>query len=414
MEKNYTRVKLGCYALNVSMSVVCTMSPLLFLTFHSLYGISYSLLGLLVLINFVTQLGVDLIFSFFSHKFNIPRVVKFAPVLTSIGFAVYALVPFFFPSIAYVGLVIGTLLFSAACGLCEVLVSPIIAAMPADDPDREMSKLHSIYAWGVVGVVLVATAYLLLFGEKNWEFLPLVFVLIPFASSFFFSGAEIPEMQTPSKTSGALKFVKNPRVWLCVLAIFLGGAAENIMSQWSSSYIEQALGLEKVWGDIFGVAIFALTLGLGRTLYAKFGKNISTILLLGAIGATACYLVAALSDVAVVGLLACAFTGFCTSMLWPGNLVVASDRFPEGGVMIYALMAAGGDLGSSVGPQMVGLITDAAIKNEGLLSLAARLGLAPEQLGMKLGLLIGAIFPFVAIFVFISFVLVERKKKAGR
>ena len=81
----YDRVKLACYATNVSMSIVGNLSPLLFITFHSLYGISYSLLGLLVLINFCTQLTVDLILSFFSHKFNIPRIVKFTPVLTVIG-----------------------------------------------------------------------------------------------------------------------------------------------------------------------------------------------------------------------------------------------------------------------------------------------------------------------------------------
>ena len=75
--KEYARVKSGCYATNITMAVVCNLPPVLFITFHSLYGVSYSLLGLLVLINFVTQLTVDLIFSFFSHKINIPKVVKF-------------------------------------------------------------------------------------------------------------------------------------------------------------------------------------------------------------------------------------------------------------------------------------------------------------------------------------------------
>ena len=63
--QNFKRVKLACYTTNISMAVVANLSPILFLTFRSLYGISYSLLGLLVLINFVTQLTVDLIFSFF-------------------------------------------------------------------------------------------------------------------------------------------------------------------------------------------------------------------------------------------------------------------------------------------------------------------------------------------------------------
>ena len=106
------RLKYACYSANVTMSVVCNLSPVLFLVFRSLYGISYSLLGLLVLINFCTQLVVDLIFSFFSHKFNIAKTVKSIPVIAVAGFLVYAIWPFFFPEQVYLGLVIGTVIFS--------------------------------------------------------------------------------------------------------------------------------------------------------------------------------------------------------------------------------------------------------------------------------------------------------------
>jgi len=66
--------------------------------------------------------------------------------------------------------------------------------------------------------------------------------------------------------------------------------------------------------------------------------------------------------------------------------VVSTGRFPTGGVFIYALMAAGGDLGASVGPQLMGTITD--------LTLAAG---GTEQLGMKIGLLVGSLFPLIAL-----------------
>jgi MFS family permease len=172
------------------------------------------------------------------------------------------------------------------------------------------------------------------------------------------------------------------------------------MAQWSSGYLEQAAGIPKVWGDLFGVALFAVMLGLGRSLYAKIGKNIGKVLTFGAIGATLCYFTAAISNHSFIGLFACAFTGFCVSMLWPGNLIVASAKFPEGGVFIYAMMAAGGDLGASVGPQLVGIITDAVIANPAAAALAADLALAPEQLGMKLGMLCGMLFPLVGIFIY--------------
>jgi fucose permease len=394
------RLKYACYSANVTMSAVGNLSPVLFLTFRSLYGISYSLLGLLVLINFVTQLIVDLIFSFFSHKFHIAKTVKSIPLIAVFGFLVYALFPFFFPDHVYVGLVIGTVIFSAASGLAEVLISPVIAAIPADDPDKEMSKLHSIYAWGVVFVIVVSTVFLLLAGGEYWQILALLFMLIPLLSAFLFFGSEIPAMETPKQTAGALKLLRNKGVWLSVFAIFLGGAAECTMAQWSSGYLEQAAGIPKVWGDLFGVALFAVMLGLGRSLYAKIGKNIGKVLTFGAIGATLCYFTAAISNHSFIGLFACAFTGFCVSMLWPGNLIVASAKFPEGGVFIYAMMAAGGDLGASVGPQLVGIITDAVIANPAAAALAADLALAPEQLGMKLGMLCGMLFPLVGIFIY--------------
>ena len=407
---NYKTLKAACYTANISMSVIANISPLLFLTFRSVFGISYSLLGLLVLINFCSQLCIDLIFSFFSHKFNIPLTVKIIPFICITGMLIYAIYPVLFPSTAYLGLVLGTIVFSISGGLGEVLISPVIAAIPADDPDREMSKLHSIYAWGVVGVVIYSTIFLLLFGTQNWYLLVLSFILVPLCSLILFQKASIPALETPEKISGALSMLKNKGLWICVLAIFCGGASECTMAQWCSGYIERSIGIDKVWGDIFGVALFSVMLGLGRTMYAKIGKNIHRVLLLGSIGAALCYLVASVAMIPVVGLLACALTGLCTSMLWPGSLIAATERNPGSGVFLFAMMAAGGDLGASIGPQMVGLVTDNAMKHPIIIAFADKLSVAPDQLSMRLGMLIGMIFPIMAIFIFVK--LIQDKKKA--
>ncbi len=408
---SFKRLKYACYSANVTMSAVANLSPLLFLTFREQYGISYSLLGTLVVVNYSTQLLIDLIFSFFSHKFNMALTVKIIPWISVSGLCIFAAAPLLFRDAVYLGLVIGTVISSVSAGLAEVLISPVIAAIPAENPDREMSKLHSVYAWGTVGVVILATLFLLAFGQERWQLLPLIFALIPFLSGILFIISDIPALETPEKTSGALNFLKNRGVWLCVAAIFFGGAAECTMAQWSSGYIEGALGLPKVWGDIFGVALFAAALGTGRTLYTKFGRNAPRVLLLGGAGAVICYIVAALSPFAVVGLLACALTGFCVSMLWPGSLIVASDRFPSGGVLIYALMAAGGDLGASIAPQLVGIAADVSMKLPSLVALAQRLGITPDALGMKVGMLIGTLFPIAAVLVYLVLVKTADKYK---
>lgn len=400
MQPSDKRLKLACYTCNVTMSVVGNLSALLFITFHTLYGISYTKLGLLVLINFVTQLAIDLIFSFFSHRFNIPKTVKAMPLLSILGLGLYACSPFLFGESVYMGLVLGTVIFGCASGLNEVLASPIIAAIPAQDPDREMSKLHSVYAWGVVAVVVFSTLFLLIFHIESWQWLTLLLSVIPLASFLLFLGAPIPEINPPQKSENPPVSFKKSGLWLCVLAIFLGGAAECTMAQWSSGYLERALGIDKVWGDILGVAMFGAMLGLGRSLYARRGKHIGHVLFLGTIGASLCYLTAALSGIAALGLFACALTGLCVSMMWPGSLIVAAERFPQGGVFVYAIMAAGGDLGASVGPALVGAVTDLVMVNPTALSLAEKWSLSPDSLGMKAGLLLGALFPLAAIFVY--------------
>ena len=76
-------------------------------------------------------------------------------------------------------------------------------------------------------------------------------------------------MDMPEKVSSVLTLFRSPRLWLCIFVIFCGGAAEVTMAQWSSGYLEQAMAIPKVWGDIFGAALFALLLrkkASGRTL----------------------------------------------------------------------------------------------------------------------------------------------------
>ena len=216
-------------------------------------------------------------------------------------------------------------------------------------------------------------------------------------------------METPQKVSGVIRFFKRPVLWLCIAAIFLGGAAECTMAQWCSGYIEQALGIKKIWGDIFGTALFGLTLAIGRSLYAKIGKNIGKWLLFGAIGASICYAAAAISSISFIGLIACALTGFFVAMMWPGSLVVAERYIPDGGVFIFAMMASGGDLGASIGPQLVGLVTDFIIANPAARGIADSFGITSEQLGMKFGMIIGALFPLVAIAVYAKICCMNKK-----
>ena len=394
---DYRKTRRACYINNIAMASAFSLPPMLFVTFHETYGISFTLLGTLVLINFCTQLSIDLVFTFFSKYFNIRKTVRTMPLLTSLGLFLYALIPHFFPEHAFLGLSIGTVVFSVAAGLTEVLISPVIAALPSEHPERDMSFLHSLYGWGVVTVVLVSSAYFVLFGTENWMYLAIFWALLPLFASFLFFVSPIPEVDVSSPPTGGTK-QRGKGLLLCVLCIFLGSCAENAMTNWISGYLESALSIPKTAGDVFGMALFAALLAVTRSLYAKFSPDISRTMLFSMCGATVCYFLAGTVSNVVIAFLACILTGCCSAMLWPGTLILMEEKIPNPGIAAYALMAAGGDFGASVAPQLLGWLVDRVGASSLAVTLGEKLSLSPEQLGMKFGMLTASVYPLLGTF----------------
>lgn len=399
---NFKRTRLACYTAYFTMSSIFSLPPLLFATLQDLYGISYTLLGTLVLTNFCTQLTIDLIFTFFTKYFNVKKVVRVMPLITTLGLVVYAVVPQILPQHAYIGLLIGTVLFSVSAGLSEVLLSPVIAAIPSDNPQKDMSMLHSLYAFGVFTVVVISTLFLRVFSADKWMYLTLFWAALPVIASVMFMLSPMPDMDVTSENTGTKSTGKRALgLALCVGCIFFGSCAENSMSSWISSFMENALHIDKTFGDILGMAMFAILLGLARIGYAKYGKNIIRVLMVGMIGAAVCYLVAGFSSNVVFAFVACALTGLFTAMLWPGSLIMMEDNLPGLGVAAYALMAAGGDLGASVAPQLLGAVVDKVSQSSFAQELSVSMNLATEQIGLKAGMIVTSLFPILGIVVLI-------------
>lgn len=393
---NYKRTKFACYMAYFTMSSIFSLPPLLFVTFNEMYDISWTLLGTLVLINFCTQMSIDLVFTFFSKYFNVKKIVRIMPLITSLGLFTYAAVPTLFPDMAYLGLVAGTIIFSVSAGLSEVLLSPTIAALPSDNPQRDMSMLHSLYGIGVFSMILISTLFLKLFDSDNWMYLTMLLACLPVISAIIFMCSPMPDMNDSHGTNEGAEGTKKRSIALalCLGCIFFGSCAENAMTNWVSGYMESALGVDKAVGDILGMAMFAVLLVIARLLYAKYGKNIMRVLLLGMIGAAICYLTAGLVSNVFVAFLACILTGFCTSMLWPGTLIMMEEQIPNAGVAAFALMAAGGDLGASIAPQLMGIVIDGVSAGSYAQSFSN-----PDQIGMRAGMLVTAIFPIIGIIV---------------
>lgn len=414
--QKFRMTKLACYTAYFTMSSIFSLPPLLFATLQDMYNISYTLLGTLVLTNFCTQLSVDLIFTVFSKHFNVKKIVRVMPLITSAGLLVYAAVPTLLPQYAYMGLIVGTILFSVSAGLSEVLLSPVIAAIPSDNPQKDMSMLHSLYAFGVFTVVVISTIFIKVFGSENWMYLTVFWALLPVIAAVMFAKSPMPDMDVSGGGEG-IKGTKRRAfgLALCVGCIFFGSCAENAMANWISSYMENALQIDKAIGDILGMAMFAILLGITRIAYARYGKNIFRMLLIGMTGATVCYLVAGFSTNVIFAFAACILTGLFTAMLWPGTLIMMEENLTGASVAAYALMAAGGDLGASIAPQLLGIIVDKVSASDFAKELSVSMSLTLEQIGLKAGMLVTAAFPLAgtALLIFIIHYFKKQKKEVN-
>ena len=394
----YKATKRACYFTYLAMSTVYSLPPLLFAGFRQLYGISYTLLGTLVLINFCTQLGIDFAFSFFSRCFNVKKVFRVMPLLSTLGLCVYALMPMLFPQYAYVGLVIGTIIFSIAAALSEVLISPMVAHIAGDNAEKDISVLHSLYGYGFVGVVLISTVFLQLAGIQNWIFLTLAWAVLPVIAFLRLQGIDVPDLNMAQQQAGAVKSKHRTKsIVLCMICIFLGSGAENTMSNWVSVYAENVLHISKLWGDVLGMSLFAIVLALTRSVYAKYGKNISKTLMYSMLSSIVLYIVVAASSNGIVSLIACVAMGVSTSMLWPGTLILLEEKVHAPGMAAYALMAVGGDLGASFAPQSLGIIVDKIAATQWASAVGSKFNIAADAVGFKIGMLFIALFPLLGV-----------------
>ena len=208
----------------------------------------------------------------------------------------------------------------------------------------------------------------------------------------------MPEMKSAETTgTNAAGKKRILTMALPVACIFFGSCAENTMCNWMSGVMEKSLGIDNALGDILGMAGFAVLLGLTRIGYAAYGKNIARVLMIGMIGAAVCYLTAGLVNIVPIVFAACILTGIFTSMLWPGALILMEENVPGIGVAAYALMAAGGDLGASIAPQLMGIITDKVSVSHFAVKLSEKTALTCEQIGMKTGMVFTALFPILGI-----------------
>lgn len=378
MSFTYKHTKYAAYIGYITQAIVNNLAPLLFVSFQHEFSLSLDKISLLITVNFGVQIITDLLAAKYVDRIGYRAATVGAHVFAAAGLVLMGILPFIIDP--YVGLIIPIVLCAVGGGLTEVVISPIVEALPGDEKDSAMSMLHSFYCWGQVLVVLLSTLYFTTVGISNWRFLPLIWAVIPAFNVFFFAVVPIRSLNEDGESMPLKKLFKVKVFWLFVILMLCAGASELAMSQWASLFAEEGLGVSKTFGDLLGPCAFAVLMGAARTFYGFFGSriNLKRMIFLSSILCVFSYLVTVFAPSPVLSLIGCAVCGLSVGIMWPGTYSLSSACYPQGGTAMFAILALAGDVGCSAGPTLTGLVADAAGN-------------------MKTGLLTAAVFPAILI-----------------
>lgn len=371
MKKSYNVTLTACSIGYVVQAIMNNLLPLLFVYFVTAYKIPLYLISIIIAYNFLLQILVDYFSSTLILKVGHRASTIISGASATLGLILLSIVPNVVHGYLeiYVGLIIAVTLMAIGSGLSEVLLSPIIEALPFENKESKMSFLHSFYALGHLIIVLVSTAYFVVFGIENWVFLALFLTIVPILEIILFTFC--PIIPPPGDEGNARRrdFFKNKTFIILFILMIAVGACEQAIAQWSSYFAESGLKVSKTVGDLIGTSTFAFFMFLSRMLHglSKDKVKLYTLLVICGIGLIACYLITAISPIAVISLVAISLCGLFGGITWPGVYSIGGNLFKTGGTVMFSMLALGGDVGCSLGPMLVGFVASGLNMNAGIL-----------------------------------------------
>ncbi|MBQ3384813.1 MAG: MFS transporter [Erysipelotrichaceae bacterium] len=380
IRNNYNHTIYASYIGYITQAIVNNFAPLLFITFSHQFSLTLDKIALITTLNFLVQLIVDRLSAGFVDRIGYRISVILAHVFSAAGLISLGILPGIIAD-SYAGILISVVLYAIGGGLIEVLISPIVEACPTEKKEAVMSLLHSFYCWGHVGVILISTLFFTLAGIDKWQYMSMLWALIPLLNCFYFAAVPITHIAENREPLSLKQLMSEKLFWVFMIIMICSGASEHCMSQWASAFAEAGLHVSKTMGDLLGPCAFALLMGTARAIYGNNSDSLplKKTMMGSAILCIFSYLLASLTNSAVLGLIGCAICGFSVGIFWPGTFSVMAVEMPDVGTSMYALMALAGDVGCSAGPTMVGFIANAFNDN------------------LKYGLLAAVIFPILIL-----------------
>lgn len=352
----YRQTKTAAYLGYVTQAIVNNLGPLLFVTFSKEFGLSLDKLSLLITVNFGVQIATDLLSAKYIMKLGYRPACVAAHIIAALGLVFYGVLPKLMPPFA--GLIVATVFTAVGGGLDEVIISPVMEAIPGDEKASDMSLLHSFYCWGQMAVVLGSTLYFITVGIEYWMWLPMIWAIVPVVTTVMFLFVPIRELSDHEEVISIRSIVSQKSFRILFVIMLCAGASELGMSQWASLFAERGLGVPKAMGDLLGPCLFAAFMGVSRLIFGIWGTklNLENCMVGSAVLCVAGYLIASFVSNPIVALMGCGLCGFSVGLMWPGTYSICSTYIPDTSAKLFALLAFAGDVGCTSGPDVVGLI----------------------------------------------------------
>ena len=85
----------------------------------------------------------------------------------------------------------------------------------------------------------------------------------------------IEEQHNAEKSETLASLFKTREFWCFTIFMVCAGASEIAMAEWASIFAQNALGVNKMTGDLLGPCAFAIFMGGGRVLFGTLDGKFS-------------------------------------------------------------------------------------------------------------------------------------------
>lgn len=281
-----------------------------------------------------------------AERFGKRRAAFVTAVLVTVGSLIILL------SQSVLSVIIGFFIYGAGIGGYESVSMSLVSDNNGENSNRYLNFLQALFSAGAV-----LTPLLLSFLFKADTFRPLYAVAAACYAGFavfFFTSRWIDDFavqETRQKGVAFLRLVKNRRMLLYMLAMFIHLGSETALTYWIGSYFGYA-GIPAYGAAALSVYWFSSI--VGRLLGSRISSPKSIM--------APCFLFAAIGSIMLVLLpgpvfkiLSVIVVGVAFAPIYAGLALIAGDLFPKNSAPAFSLMIFSAGLGGVLFQPMISL-----------------------------------------------------------